>query len=64
MPVSEARKRANKKYNTAHYESMHFDAPIGFKDQVKQAAQIAGVSPSQFMRDAIIKAIDAQKQEE
>ena len=64
MASSEAHKRATRKYQAAHYEAMRFDAPIGFKDQVRAAAQAAGVSPSQFMRDAIIRAIEEQRQEE
>ena len=62
MPISEARKRANQKYNSAHYEAMRFDAPIGFKDKVRQAAQAAGVSPSQYMRDAILQRMEREAQ--
>ena len=62
MPISEARKRANQKYNSAHYEKIHFDTPIGFKDKVRQAAQAAGVSPSQYMRDAILQRMEKEAQ--
>lgn len=54
MPKTEAQIRAKKKYDSAHYEPVRFDAPIGFKDRVRAAAQAAGVSPSQYMRDAIL----------
>ena len=63
MPITDARKRANKKYNEAHYEKVHFDALIGFKDRVRAAAQAAGVSPSQFMRDAITRSMEEKKQD-
>lgn len=63
MASTEAHKRATRKYQAAHYEAMRFDAPIGFKDRVRAAAQAAGVSPSQFMRDAITKAMEEEKQE-
>lgn len=59
MPISDARKRANRKYNDAHYEKVHFDAPIGFKEQVRAAAQASGVSPSQYMRDAVLQRVEA-----
>lgn len=63
MASTEAHKRATRKYQAAHYEAMRFDAPIGFKDRVRAAAQAAGVSPSQFMRDAITKAMEEKKQD-
>ena len=64
MAMSEAHNRATRKYQAAHIDQIRFDAPRGFKEQIKQAAQAAGVSPSQFMRDAITRAIEEQKQEE
>lgn len=64
MAMSEAHNRATRKYQAAHIDQIRFDAPRGFKDRVQQAAQAAGVSPSQFMREAIIRAIEEQKQEE
>ena len=58
MPISEARKRANKKYNDIHTDQIRFDAPRGFKERVQQAAQAAGVSTSQYMRQAILDAME------
>ena len=58
MPISEARKRANKKYNAANTDQIRFDAPRGFKDRIRAAAQAAGISPSQLMREAVAKAVD------
>ena len=62
MASTEAHKRATRKYQAAHYEAMRFDAPIGFKDRVRQAAQAAGVSPSQYMRDAILQRMEQEAQ--
>ena len=59
MPLSEARKRANKKYSDAHLDAMRFDAPKGFKER---AAERAGVSPSTYMRDAIIARMEQDAQ--
>ncbi len=62
MPLSEARKRANKKYSDAHLDAMRFDAPKGFKERVRAAAERAGVSPSTYMRDAIIARMEQDEQ--
>lgn len=56
--VSEAKKRANKKYSDAHIDQIRFDAPKGFKERVQQAAQAEGVSTSLFMRRAILEALE------
>ena len=62
MPISDARKRANKKYNDTHTDQIRFDAPRGFKDRVQLAAQAAGVSTSQYMRDAILQRMGQEAQ--
>lgn len=56
--VSEAKKRANKKYSDAHIDQIRFDAPRGFKERVQQAAQAEGVSTSFYMRRAILEALE------
>ena len=56
--VSEAKKRANKKYSDAHIDQIRFDAPRGFKERVQQAAQTEGVSTSFYMRRAILEALE------
>ena len=58
MAVSEAHIRATRKYQAAHYEAMRFDAPIGFKVRVQDAARAAGISPSEYMRRAILEALE------
>lgn len=61
MPITDARKRANRKYNAAHTDQLRFDAPRGFKDRVQQAAQAEGVSTSYYMRRAILEALERSK---
>lgn len=56
--VSEAKKRANKKYSDAHIDQIRFDAPKGFKERVQQAARAEGVSTSLYMRRAILEALE------
>ena len=56
--VSEAKKRANKKYSDAHIDQIRFDAPRGFKERVQQAAQTEGVSTSFYMRRSILEALE------
>ena len=58
MPITEARKRANRKYNAAHTDQIRFDAPRGFRARVQQAAQAEGVSTSYYMRRAILEALE------
>lgn len=47
MPMSEAKKQANKRWNDANlavkYDHIHLTAPKGFSDEVKAAASRAGV---------------------
>lgn len=62
MPMTEAHNRATRKYQAAHIDQMRFDAPRGFKERVQQAAQAAGVSPSQFMREAVLQRLEADTQ--
>ena len=62
MAMSEAHNRATRKYQAAHIDQIRFDAPRGFKDRVQQAAQAAGVSPSQYMRDAILQRMEQEAQ--
>ena len=62
MAMSEAHNRATRKYQAAHIDQIRFDAPRGFKDRVQQAAQAAGVSPSQYMRDAILQRMEHEAQ--
>ena len=51
MARTEAQKRASRKYNATHTDAMRFDA-----------AERAGVSPSTYMRDAIIARMEQDEQ--
>lgn len=62
MPSTEAQKRASRKYMANHIDAMRFDAPKGFKERVRAAAERAGVSPSTYMRDAIIARMEQDEQ--
>lgn len=58
MPeMTEARKRANKKWNdenlSTRYDHIHLALPAGYKDQLKTAATAAGETVNEFIRKAI-----------
>jgi len=73
MPeMSEARKRANKKWNdenlATRYDHIHLALPVGYKDKLKAAAEMERkqegrsederVSVNDFIRKAIDRRID------
>lgn len=62
MPLSEARKRANKKWNDANmknrYDRIQLLAPKGRKDEIQSAASSAGQSLSGY----ILQAVDERMQ--
>ena len=58
MPeISEARKRANKKWNdenlATRYDHIHLTLPVGYRDKVKTAAQGSGEKVNEYIRKAI-----------
>ena len=58
MPeISEARKRANKKWNdenlSIRYDHIHLALPAGYKDKLKAAADGAGEKVNEYIRKAI-----------
>lgn len=59
MPISEARKRANKKWNDANlkerYEQINLFVPRGNREVIKKAAETAGVSVNSFIQTAILE---------
>lgn len=67
MSISEARKRANKKWNDAHrkdlYDQIGILVPKGDGAIIRTAASNAGKSVSEYVRDAIAAQMerDAQK---
>ena len=57
MAISEARKKANKKWNDKHmkeyYDRIQIVVPKGKKDVIKTAAEANGESTSAFINRAI-----------
>lgn len=58
MPeMSEARKRANKKWNdenlSIRYDHIHLALPAGYKDRIKAAADAEGEKINEYIRKAI-----------
>ena len=58
MPeISEARKRANKKWNdenlNTRYDHIHLALPAGYKDRLKTAAKAEGETVNEYIRNAI-----------
>ena len=54
MKISEARYKANKKWNAANYEQLGISLPKGRKEAIKAQAAARGESLNSF----VIKAID------
>ena len=58
-PISEARKKANRKWNeenlSTRYDHIHLALPAGYKDRLREA-----VGPKGSINDYIKKAIDQQ----
>lgn len=65
MPLSEARKRANKKWNDANmtvkYDHAHLVIPKGDKDVIKAAAEEAGQSVNAYILQAIEERIQREQ---
>ena len=65
MPMSEAKKQANKRWNDANlavkYDHIHLTAPKGFADEVKAAASRAGV---RSVNAYIVEAVQSRMQKE
>lgn len=56
---SEARLRANAKYNKTHYESINLAIPKGTKDYYRQESiKLGYTSLNQFIKDAIKEKIE------
>lgn len=58
MPLSEAKKRANKKWNDAHlkerYDRLQLVLPAGQKATIEAAAQAAGESVNMYAQKALL----------
>lgn len=67
MAMSEAKKKANKKWNdanmTAKYDRINILAPKGQKDVIAAAAERANESISQYMLIATKERMEREKEE-
>lgn len=58
MPISEARKRANKKSDAAHWEYCTVKVHKGRKAEIEAAAKSIGMSRNKFVTEAIDEKIE------
>ena len=49
MAISEARHRANEKYNAKAYDNILFRVPKGYKSEIQEAASSVGESVNSFI---------------
>ena len=65
MPLSEARKRANAKYNLKAYDRIEVKVTKGKKEEIKSYAESCGESVNAFINRAIKEAMgEAPKMQE
>lgn len=64
MALSEARKRANAKYNAKAYDRVEMKVPKGEKDIIKAHAEQYDGSLNKFMNRAISETMERDKSEE
>ena len=65
MPLSEAKKKANRKWNDKNYERLNLSVPLGMNEQIKQAAKAQGYqSKRAFCIDALVEKINNQRGKE
>lgn len=57
MPRTEAQRRAQNKYDAAHYTSLTIKVTREYADQVRAVCAAAGVAPAAIMRAALDKFI-------
>lgn len=60
-PISEARRRANEKYNAKAYEEIKVRVPKGKKEIVQAHAETQGESVNGFINRAISEAMERDK---
>ena len=61
MAISEARKRANEKYNAKAYDQIKIVVKKGEKDIIKAYAESQGMSLNGFINQAIKEAMEQNK---
>lgn len=60
MPLSEARKKANKKWDAANMTNFSVKLRRDYAERIKAAAAAAGTTPSTIMRNALDDFMTAQ----
>ncbi len=63
-PISDARKRANEKYNAKAYEQIQLRVKAGKKDIIQSHAEARGESVNKFINRAIDNQIQQDKKED
>ena len=53
MPLSEARKKANKKWDAVNMQNLSVKVRRDYAERIKAAAAAAGTTPSTIMRKAL-----------
>ena len=53
MPLSEARKRANKKWDAENMQNLSVKIRREYADQIREKARAAGTTPAAIMRKAL-----------
>lgn len=61
MPISEARRRANEKYNAKAYEQIQLRVKAGQKEIIKAYAESRGESVNSFINRAIEEAMEREQ---
>lgn len=61
MPISDARRRANEKYNAKAYEEIKIRVKKGQKDIIKAAADKSGDSLNEYINKAILQRMEQEQ---
>ena len=64
MPLSEARKRANAKYNQKAYDRLEVKVKKGKKEEIREFAEAQGESLNAFINRAIAEAMGQSERKE
>lgn len=63
MPISEARRRANEKYNAKAYDEIKVRVPKGKKEEIKNHAERKNESVNSFVNRAIDETMERDTRE-
>ena len=64
MPLSEARKRANKKWDAANMQNLSVKVRRDYAERIRAAAATAGTTPATIMRQALDDFMEKHKETE